>query len=91
MSLLCLWVCCVAYLWAVAASAVPVVVDPATDGFPISIVSQALLDELTLASQWVAASYCKDNFSRTQHQVSCQPGNCPLVESAQTNVLAVVN
>lgn len=50
-------------------------------------VSADVLGQLTLFSQWAAASYCTNNSNSTGDGVSCEQGNCPLVESADTTTL----
>lgn len=46
-------------------------------------VSQALLDEFNLFSQYSAAAYCTaDNTAASGADISCSAGNCPLVQQA---------
>jgi hypothetical protein len=50
-------------------------------------VSSDLLNQLTLYSQWAGASYCTNNNNSTGDALSCEEGNCPLVEAADTETL----
>jgi len=37
-----------------------------------------------LFEQYAAASYCRDNNNSTRTRITCEAGNCPLVEQADT-------
>ncbi|OOQ88966.1 Lipase [Penicillium brasilianum] len=50
-------------------------------------VSSATLSELTLFSQYAAASYCTNNVGSTGNAVSCSGGYCPEVQSAGATTL----
>ncbi|CAI7600516.1 unnamed protein product [Penicillium glandicola] len=62
---------------AVAAPSRPVPRDVSTD----------VLGQLSLFSQYAAASYCTNNNNSTGDSLSCAEGNCPLVEAADTTSL----
>lgn len=50
--------------------------------------SQGVLDQLTLFSQYAAAAYCPENhLPNSSTAVTCSAGNCPLVEAAGTETL----
>lgn len=54
----------------------------------LATISSALLDDLTLFSQYSAAAYCSSNLNSTDGSaVACSVGNCPLVEAADTQIL----
>jgi Lipase 3 N-terminal region len=57
--------------------------DPATE-----VVTQDLYNILSLYQQYAAAAYCVQNFDATyrQTELACPSGNCPDVESADTNI-----
>ncbi|KAF2458542.1 Alpha/Beta hydrolase protein [Lineolata rhizophorae] len=48
-------------------------------------VSQDVLSKLELFEQYSAAGYCEDNNDSPDTQLSCEAGNCPQVESADTD------
>jgi triacylglycerol lipase len=50
-------------------------------------VSSATLSELTLFSQYAAASYCTNNVNSAGDAVSCSGGYCPEVQSAGAKTL----
>jgi triacylglycerol lipase len=50
-------------------------------------VSSATLSELTLFSQYAAASYCTNNVNSAGDAVSCSGGYCPQVQSAGAKTL----
>ncbi|CDM29794.1 hypothetical protein DTO013E5_6152 [Penicillium roqueforti] len=72
-------------LWSIAALAALTVAAPSRS-VPRDV-SADVLGQLTLFSQWAAASYCTNNSNSTGDGVSCEQGNCPLVESADTTTL----
>ncbi|KAJ5146541.1 Lipase class 3 [Penicillium bovifimosum] len=74
-----------AQLSGVAALAVLAVAAPAR--WVPRDVSSDLLAQLTLYSQWAGASYCTNNINSTGDALSCEEGNCPLVEAADTETL----
>lgn len=50
-------------------------------------VSSSTLSELTLFSQYAAASYCTNNVNSAGDAVSCSGGYCPEVQSAGAKTL----
>ncbi|KAL1652006.1 hypothetical protein SLS58_000129 [Diplodia intermedia] len=50
-------------------------------------VSADLLASFNLFEQYSAASYCAQNNNSTGTEVSCEAGNCPLVDAATTNTV----
>jgi hypothetical protein len=55
-------------------------------------ISEALLREFYLMSQYAAAAYCPGNLNSPGTQVTCPVGNCPLVEAANaTTILEFTN
>ncbi|KAB2579469.1 Lipase class 3 [Lasiodiplodia theobromae] len=50
-------------------------------------VSADLLAKFNLFEQYSAASYCAQNNNSTGTEVSCEAGNCPLVDAATTNTV----
>ncbi|KUM60987.1 hypothetical protein ACN42_g6149 [Penicillium freii] len=76
-------------IWSIAALAIVTVAAPSRS-VPRDV-SSSVLDKLTLFSQWAAASYCTNNDNSTGDAVSCEAGNCPLVESADTTTLYEFN
>jgi triacylglycerol lipase len=63
--------------WTSMALALPALAD----------ITTAVLDDLTLFSQYSAAAYCSTNLNSTGVAVTCSVGNCPLVEAADTQIL----
>ncbi|KAH6683958.1 Alpha/Beta hydrolase protein [Halenospora varia] len=51
------------------------------DGHPITAET---FDRFNLMEQYAAASYCPLNSNSSQSKVTCNAGNCPLVEAADT-------
>ncbi|KAG0155567.1 Lipase, class 3 [Penicillium digitatum] len=72
-------------LWSIAALAALAVAAPSRS-VPRDV-SGGLFDQLTLFSQWAAASYCLNNDDSAGDGLSCEAGNCPLVEAADTMTL----
>ncbi|KAJ5366012.1 Lipase class 3 [Penicillium concentricum] len=72
-------------LWGTAALAVLTVAAPSRS-VPRDV-SADVLGQLTLYSQWAGASYCTNNNNSTGDALSCEEGNCPLVEAADTITL----
>lgn len=62
---------------------------PAADPhLPSKDISAGLLANLTLFSEYAAASTCAANFnSHTLSKVVCDPGVCPTLEQTDTNVM----
>jgi predicted lipase len=50
-------------------------------------ISNDVLSQLVYYSQYSAAAYCLSNNNSPNTKISCAQGNCPLVESANTNTL----
>jgi hypothetical protein len=52
-------------------------------------ISQELLSSFQLISEYAKAAYCKENWSKSSinAKVSCDPGQCPLLEQCDTEVL----
>jgi len=50
-------------------------------------ISSDLLVTLNLFEQYAAAAYCPSNNDSPNTKVTCSSGNCPLVESANTNTV----
>jgi len=50
-------------------------------------ISEALLRDLHLMSQYAAAAYCPGNLDSPGTQVTCPVGNCPLVEAANATTM----
>ncbi|KAL1622078.1 hypothetical protein SLS54_005143 [Diplodia seriata] len=51
-------------------------------------ISQDLFDTFKLMSQYAAAAYCPDNNDTPNTKVTCDTGNCPLVEAADTTTVS---
>lgn len=50
-------------------------------------VSQEVFDDLNFYEQYAAAGYCEANNNSTGSKVTCESGNCPLVEADDTETL----
>ena len=50
-------------------------------------ISEQLLQDFTLMSQYAAAAYCPENNNSPGTQVKCPQGNCPLVEAANATTM----
>ncbi|KGO63625.1 Lipase, class 3 [Penicillium italicum] len=72
-------------LWGIAALAALTVAAPSRS-VPRDV-STDVLGQLTLFSQWAAASYCTNDDDSAGDALSCEAGNCPLVEAADTMTL----
>ncbi|KAL1648480.1 hypothetical protein SLS58_002235 [Diplodia intermedia] len=51
-------------------------------------ISQDLFDTFKLMSQYAAAAYCPDNNDTPNTKVTCNTGNCPLVEAADATTVS---
>lgn len=49
--------------------------------------STSALGQLSLFAEYSAASYCSNNINSTGNALSCEEGNCPSVQSADTTTL----
>lgn len=50
-------------------------------------VSSDVLQQLELFSQYSAASYCASNIGSTGDKLTCEAGNCAIVQEAETTTL----
>lgn len=50
-------------------------------------VSSDVLQQLELFSQYSAASYCASNIGSTGDKLTCEAGNCAVVQEAETTTL----
>jgi len=50
-------------------------------------VSSDVLQQLELFAQYSAASYCESNINSTGDKLTCEAGNCAVVQEAETTTL----
>lgn len=75
-------------VWAVTALAVSTIAAPTPNqGLVSRAVSSDVLQQLELFSQYSAASYCTANINSTGDKLTCEAGNCAIVQEAETTTL----
>ncbi|EMD89931.1 hypothetical protein COCHEDRAFT_62145, partial [Bipolaris maydis C5] len=51
-------------------------------------VTDELVSDMGLMSQYASAAYCSDNYNSPGDKVSCVDGKCPMIQAADTNTVA---